>query len=69
MSKKASELLKQVAEMSDQELATFFTALSEGSWDEWDCGLDVLFTQFGPSEIRLAARTGAQVALGMEIEQ
>lgn len=57
-----SEILQEISNLSDDQIAWFLQALDYGVRDEWDCGLDTFFTLFWGPEFRIAAKTASYIA-------
>lgn len=58
---KASEILKTISELDDQEMWLFLDFLRMGFENEWDCNLDSI-ENYGPQEVKIAVKEAASLA-------
>jgi hypothetical protein len=67
MSKKVSDILDDMAALSDDDTELLLSALDHGMWDEWDTSLvGGLSIGFGPVEVRVAVKSAASFVKYLE---
>jgi hypothetical protein len=67
--KAPSRLLEDLIALTDDNIDIFFAALNDGMQEEWDCPLSVGVKEFGPAELRIAAKSGIEFARTYEIKE
>ena len=64
--RKVSDILEDMAALSEDDLGLLFWSIDQGMWDEWDTSLEGGLAMFGETEMKIAVKSAVYAAKAVE---